>query len=96
MDVAFHGVLLDEDSRWMVDHWNVGVTRSSVDGAIVLKKEYSFAGKGSMLSRTQGLRSVSVEVPEARLFPYEILPKVLWTSGLEGLCIGSTVVHRYF
>ena len=40
-----------------------------------------------MLPCTQCLRSGSVEVPETRLLRYGMVPKVLLTSDLEGLCI---------
>ena len=90
MDIAFEGTLLDEDSRSMIDQSKIGVTRWSVDGALVLENEHMFTGKGSMLSRSQCLRSGSVEVPEARLLPDGRTPKIRSTSGLERLCVLST------
>ena len=51
-EIAFEGTLLDEDSRSMIDQSNTGVTRSSVDRALVLEKEHMFTGKGSMLHRS--------------------------------------------
>ena len=90
MYVPLEGMLRDEDSRSMVDQSKVGVTRSSVHGALVLENEDMLAGKGSMLPHTQRPRSGSVEVPETRFLPYGIVPKVLSISGLQGLCIMST------
>ena len=40
----------------MIDRWKIGVTRTSVDRALVLENEYMLTGKGWMLSRFQPLR----------------------------------------
>ena len=74
----------------MIDQLNFGVTKTSVEGALVPHNEYMFTGSGSMLPHTERLRSGSVEVPQARLLPYGMVPRVLLTSGLERLCIVST------
>ena len=59
-DIAFKGKLLNQDSRWMIDQSKIGVTRPSIDRALVLEDEYILTDKGSMLSRSQCLRPGSV------------------------------------
>ena len=46
----------------MVDELKVGVTRSSINGALVVENEHMFAGKGSMQPNTQRLSPGSPEV----------------------------------
>ena len=89
-DIAFEGTLLDEDSRSMMDQSKIGVTRSSVDRALVLQNEYMLKGKGSMLFCLQGLRAGGVDIAEARLLPDGRSPKIRSTSGLKGLCVMPT------
>ena len=69
-DVAFEGTLVDEDSGSVVDQSKVGVTRSSINGALVFESEYMIAGKGLMLPDTQRPRSGSIEVAETQLLQY--------------------------
>ena len=64
-DVTFEDTFLGQDSRSMIDQSKVGVTSSSVDGALVLESKYMSTGKGSMLPGTQCLRCGSVELQEA-------------------------------
>ena len=64
-DIAFEGALLNQDCRQIIDLSKFGVTRRSVDRALVLKDEYMLTCKSSMLSRSQCLAPGSVEVPEA-------------------------------
>ena len=54
-DITFEGTLLDQDTRTMVQQSKVGITRSAVDGALVLEYEDMFTGKRSKLSRSQCL-----------------------------------------
>ena len=61
-DIAFEDTLVDQDSGSMIVQSNIGVTNSSVDRALVLKKEHLFTGKGSMLCCSQRLCRGSVEV----------------------------------
>ena len=68
-DIAFQGTVLDKDSRSMIDQSKIGVTRSSINRALVLEDEHMLRDKGSMLSCSKRLRPGSVEVPEARLLP---------------------------
>ena len=62
-NVAFEGTLLNQDTRSMVQQSKVGITRSAVDGALVLEYEDMFAGKRSKLSRSQCLCLVRIEIP---------------------------------
>ena len=54
-NVTFEGTLLNRDTRSMVEQSRVGITRSTVDGALVLEYEDMFTGKRSKLSRSQCL-----------------------------------------
>ena len=51
-NVTFEGTLLNQDTRSMVQQLEVGITRSAVDGALVLEHEDMFTGKRSKLSRS--------------------------------------------
>ena len=53
--VTFEGTLLNQDTRSMVEQSKAGITRSTVDGALVLQYEDMFTGKRSKLSRSQCL-----------------------------------------
>ena len=68
-DITVEGTLLNQDTRSMVQQPKVGITRSVVDGALVLEYEDMFTGKRSKLSRSQYLCPGRIEVPEARRFP---------------------------
>ena len=74
----------------MIVQSKVGVSRSSINGALVFKDECMFTGKRWMLSRTRRLCFGSVEVLEARLLSYGGIPNMLSISGLEGLCMMLT------
>ena len=54
-NVIFEGTLLNQDTRSMVQQLKVGITRSAVDGALVLEYENMFTGKRWKLSRSQCL-----------------------------------------
>ena len=54
-DVTFEGTFLNHDTRSMVQQSKVGITRSAVDGALVLGYEDMFTGKRSESSRSQCL-----------------------------------------
>ena len=54
-DITFEGKLLNQDTRSMVQQSKVGITRSAVDGALVLEYEDIFTGKRSKLSREKSL-----------------------------------------
>ena len=51
-DITVEGTLLNQDTRSMVQQSKVGITRSVVDGALVLEYEDMFKGKRSKLSRS--------------------------------------------
>ena len=51
-DTTFEGTPLNQDTRSMVQQSKVGITRSAVDGALVLEYEDMFTGKHSKLSRS--------------------------------------------
>ena len=63
-DVSFEGTLLNQDARSMVQQSKVGITRSAVDGALVLEYEDMFTGKRSKLSRSQCLCLRRIEIPK--------------------------------
>ena len=52
-DITVEGTLLNQDTRSMVQQSEVGITRSVIDGALVLEYEDMFTGKRSKLSRSQ-------------------------------------------
>ena len=54
-NIAVESTLLNQDTRSMVQQSKVGITRSVVDGALVLEYEDMFTGKRSKLSRSQCL-----------------------------------------
>ena len=62
-DITVEGTLLNQDTRSMVQHSKVGITRPVVDGALVLEYEDMFTGKRSKLSRSQCLCPGLIEVP---------------------------------
>ena len=89
-DITVEGTLLNQDTRSMVQQWKIGITRSVVDGALVLEYEDMFTGKRSKLSRSQCLCPGRIEVPEARLFPNVLTPQIGPIGGLEGASVMST------
>ena len=50
-NVTFEDTLLNQDTRSIVQQSKVGITRSAIDGALVLEYEDMFTGKRSKLSR---------------------------------------------
>ena len=63
-NVTFEGTLLNQDTRSMVQQSKVGITRSAVDGALVLEHEDMFTGKRLKLSRSQCLCLSRIEIPK--------------------------------
>ena len=53
----------------MIEQLKAGITRSTVDGALVLEYEDMFTGKRSRLSRSQCLFLGRIEIPETRRLP---------------------------
>ena len=89
-DITVEGRLLNQDTRSMVQQSKVGITRSVVDGALVLEYEDMFTGKRSKLSRSQCLCPGRIEVPEARRFPNVLTPQIGPIGDLEGVSVMST------
>ena len=89
-DITVEGTLLNQDTRSMVQQSKVGITRSVVDGALVLEYEDMFTGKRSKLSRSQCLCPGRIEVPEARRVPNVLTPQIGPIGGLEGASVMST------
>ena len=88
-DITVEGTLLNQDTRSMVQQSKVGITRSVVDGALVLEYEDMFTGKRSKLSRSQCLCPGRIEVPDARRFPNVLTPQIGLIGGLEGASVMS-------
>ena len=63
-NVTFEGTLLNQDTRSMVEQAKVGITRSTVGGALVLEYEDMFTGKRSILSRSQCFCLGRIEIPK--------------------------------
>ena len=91
-NVTFEGTPLNQDTRSMVEQSKVGITKSTVDGALVLEYEDMFTGKRSKLSRSQCLCLGRIEIPKVRRFPSVLAPqicpigdfkgeRIMWTSG---------------
>ena len=68
-NVTFEGTLPNQDTRSMVHQSKVGITRSAVDGALVLEYEDMFTGKRLKLSRSKCLCLGRIEIPNVQLFP---------------------------
>ena len=83
-NVTFEGTLLSQDTRSMVQQSKVGITRSAVDGALVLKYEDMFTGKRSKLSRSQCLCLGRIEIPKVRVFPSALGPQIRPIGDFEG------------
>ena len=54
-NVTLEGTLLNQDTRSMVEQSKVGITRSTVNGALVLEYEDMLSGKRWKLFRSQCL-----------------------------------------
>ena len=89
-NVTFEGTLLNQDTRSMVQQSKVGITRSAVDGALVLEYEDMFTGKRSKLSRSQCLCLGRIEIPKVRLFPSVLTPQIGPVGDFEGESVMST------
>ena len=89
-NVTFEGTLLNQDTRSMVQQSKVGITRSAVDGALVLEYEDMFTGKPSKLSRSQYLCLGRIEIPKVRLFPSVLASQVGLIGDFEGEPVLST------
>ena len=63
-NVTFEGMLLNQDTRSMVQQSKVGITRSAVDAELVLEYEDMFTGNCSKLSRSQWLCLGRIEIPK--------------------------------
>ena len=62
--VTFEGTLLNQDTRSMVEQSKVGITRSTVDGAVVLEYDDMCTGKRLKSSRSQCLCLDRIEIPK--------------------------------
>ena len=74
----------------MVQQSKVGITRSAVDGALVLEYKDMFTGKRSKWSRSQCLCLGRIEIPKVRLFPSVLAPQIRPIGDFEGECVMST------
>ena len=103
--VTFEGTLLDQDTRSMIEQSKVGITRSTVDGELVLEYEDIFTGKRWKLSGSQCLCLGRKEIPKILRLPNVLVPqirsigdfegeRVIWTGGPSiGLLRTSTSGH---
>ena len=89
-NVTFEGTLLNQDTRSMVQQSKVGITRSAIDGALVLEYEDMFTGKRSKLPRSQCVCLGQIEIPKARRFPSVLAPQIRPIGDFEGECVMST------
>ena len=74
----------------MVQQPKVGITRSAVDGALVLEDEDMFTGKRSKLSRSQCLCLGRIEIPKVRQFQSVLAPQIGPIGDLEEEPVMST------
>ena len=89
-NVTFEGTLLNQDTRSMVQQSKVGITRSAVDGALVLEYKDMFTGKCSKLSRSQCLCLGPIEISKVRRFPSVLAPQIGPIGDFKGEPIMST------
>ena len=89
-DIAVESTLLNQDTRSMVQQSKVGITRSVIDGTLVLEYEDMFTGKRWKLSRSQCLCPGRIEIAEARRFPSVLTPQIGPIGDLEGVSVMST------
>ena len=89
-NVTFKGTLLNQDTRSMIEQSKVWITRSAVDGALVLEYEDMFTGKRSKLSRSQRLSLGCIEIPKIRRLPNVLVPPICSIGGFKGECVMST------
>ena len=83
-NVTFEGTPLIQDTRSMVQQSKVGITRSAVDGALVLEYEDMFTDKCWKSSRSHCLCLGRVEIPKVRLFPSVLAPQIGLIGDFEG------------
>ena len=88
--VTFEGTLLYQDTRSMIEQSKVGITRSTVDGALVLEYEDMFTGKRSKLYRSQCLCLGRREIPEIRRPQNVLVPEIRPIGDFEGESVMST------
>ena len=74
----------------MIEQSKVGITRSTVDGALVLEYEDMFTGKRSKLSRSQCLCLGRIEIPKIRRPPNVLVPQIRLIGDFERECVMST------
>ena len=89
-DITFEGTLLNQHTRSMVQQSKVGITRSAVDGALVLEYEDMFTNKRSKLSRSQCLCLGRIEIPKVQRFPSVLAPQISLIGDFEGEPVMST------
>ena len=89
-NVTIEGTLLNQNTRSMVKQSKVGITRSAVDGTLVLEYEDMFTGKRSKLSRSQCLCLGRIEIPKVRSFPSVLAPQIVPIGDFEGEPVMST------
>ena len=89
-DITFQGTLLKQDTRSMVQQSKVGITRSPIDGALVLEYEDMFTGKRSKLSRSQCVCLGQMEIPKVGGFPSVLAPQIGAIGDFEGEPVMST------
>ena len=88
-DITFEGTPLNQDTRSMDQQSKVGITRSAVDGALILEYEDMFTGKRSKLSRSQCLCLRRIEIPKVRRFPSILSPQIGPIGDFEGVPVMS-------
>ena len=89
-NVTLEGTLLNQDTRSMIEQSKVGITRPTVDGALVLEYEDMFTGKRSKLSRSQCLCLGRIEIPKIRRLPNVLVPQNHSVGDFEGESVIST------
>ena len=89
-NVTFEGTLLNQDTRSMVGQSKIGITRSTIDEALVLEYEDMFTGKRSKLSRSQCLCLGPIEIPKVQRFPSVLAPQIRPIGDFEGERVMST------
>ena len=89
-DITFEGTLVNQDTRSMVQQSKVGITRSAVDGVLVLEYEDMFTGKRSKLSRSQCLCLGRIEIPKVRRFRSVLAPQIGPIGDFKGEPVMST------
>ena len=82
--VTLEGTLLDQETRSMIEQSKVGITRSTVDRALVLEYKDMFTGKRSKLSRSQCLCLGRKEIPKIRRPTNILVPQICPIGDFEG------------